>query len=304
MQTSALLDIAVTLIALYLLLSLLCTVIGEFLNSILKTRARILDRAIRRLLDDQKVYRLFIDGGMIRSMGTASAGGREEVMPSYVDSKTFTDALLNALSGGQALDVAQIGQRLEALWDGNLKDSLRAVFAASNMSDATLRAGIARWYESAMDRLNGDFVRYMKYLSLAIGMVLALALNADSFRIAGLVAEGKVAINTIETTASGLLAKPDAAAGPACKPNPADPAAERKCLADSAAKLYGKIDVFPVGWEGDELPKVDGLTWLLVKFFGLLITALAISLGSPMLFDLLQAVMSFRGAGAKQDVKK
>ena len=53
----------------------------------------------------------------------------------------------------------------------------------------------------------------------------------------------------------------------------------------------------PIGWNGMAL-RVDPVTWI-ERIIGWLITGLAVSLGAPFWFDLLNKFMSIRGTGDK-----
>jgi hypothetical protein len=59
---------------------------------------------------------------------------------------------------------------------------------------------------------------------------------------------------------------------------------------------------FPIGWPGNAA-ELDFWGWIL-KFLGCLWTGLALSLGAPFWFDLLQKFMNIRGAGTNPDDEK
>jgi hypothetical protein len=57
---------------------------------------------------------------------------------------------------------------------------------------------------------------------------------------------------------------------------------------------------YSVSIEPEESPSTaQKAEWVLVKFIGLLWTALALSLGAPFWFDVLSKIMNVRGAGEK-----
>lgn len=300
MQLSGFMDVAITLVATYVLLSLLCTTLNEFVATLLKIRARTLNRAIKALLDNEAIHRSFLASGLIQSMITSSAGGKGAQLPSYIDSRTFADSLLAALNPDNPLaGFDELKASVDKLSDGSaLKSSLLAVLATTQHGATEVRDAIARWFDTSMDRLNGNYVRYMKYLSLAVGFVAAVSLNVDSFRLA----EQAWKDPQLRQTALALVQNNTDAAGNLALPECKREAIEEKigCRTDAIVNAYSGLQQLPLGWEAD-LPEdgEDPFTWWLLKFFGLLITALAVSVGAPFWFDLLQKVMSLRGAGTK-----
>lgn len=72
MTNNIALDVAIGLILMYLMLSLLCTVINEFIATyVLKLRANTLAAAMTELLDDPEVHKAFYDHGAVASTKAA-----------------------------------------------------------------------------------------------------------------------------------------------------------------------------------------------------------------------------------------
>jgi len=173
MLLSALPNIALALVLAYLLLSVLTTIINEFISTTLKLRSNNLMMAIRELVDDKTIRTLFYESGLIKSTDVSAARIAEKPRPSYIDGKTFAGGLLNALGhGGAAFNLDGLKARIEGLTGGLLKDSLKSIIATSAADLISVQTGIANWFDGAMDRLSGDYVRMMKWISLVVGLVL------------------------------------------------------------------------------------------------------------------------------------
>ena len=70
---------------------------------------------------------------------------------------------------------------------------------------------------------------------------------------------------------------------------------------DANAAAHFGVGYAPIGWENLQLPAGQNpILWGLTKLIGWIITALAASVGAPFWFDILQNVMSLRGAGTKR----
>ncbi len=291
MQVSAFLDVAVTLLSAYVLLSLLCTTLSEFITTLLRTRATTLKRSVSALLDDPNLSKAFFESGLIQSMNSSSGAGKKPTLPSYLSSRTFADALLGALAPGATLaGVAEVQKGIAGLQAGKLKDSLSAIVANAVAQGGSVRDDVARWFDDTMDRLNGSYVRYMKYFSLALGFAIALALNVDTLELATKTWNDRTSVVISEQLATKLMAQ--------CTDT--DSAKLISCQTGNMNAIGQQVRSLPVGWGPEKLPpNWMSFDWLLAKLLGLIVTAVAISLGSPLLFDLLQLIMSLRGAGTK-----
>ena len=80
MFQNAAIDVTIALILMYLMLSLLCTVINEFIATKLKLRAKSLASAIEQLLDNQALRNAFYRHGLIVTNMRATATGPQSTM--------------------------------------------------------------------------------------------------------------------------------------------------------------------------------------------------------------------------------
>src|ERR1041384_6709225 len=77
MLENAALDVAIGLVLMYLMLSLLCTAINEYIATKLKIRANTLADALQTMLDDPAVRTKFYQHGLIISNAHATATGAQ-----------------------------------------------------------------------------------------------------------------------------------------------------------------------------------------------------------------------------------
>ncbi|MEM9775049.1 MAG: hypothetical protein AAF902_10740 [Chloroflexota bacterium] len=95
---SATLEIAIGMIFIFLLLSLVCSTVNEWIASIFNLRGKTLQSGIRRLLEDPEGQWLagqFYDHPIIRGL---SRGESNVVLPSYISADTFTTVLMDILA--------------------------------------------------------------------------------------------------------------------------------------------------------------------------------------------------------------
>jgi len=239
--------------------------------------------------------------------------------PSYLEGGTFAMALLDSLTstekGKEITGIAtgitkkfpsvdEIEKIVGDLPDSNIRDVLLASIASGKKHIADLRDDLATWFDSAMDRLSGDYKRWLKWLSLAIGIAVAVVFNADSIAVSRALWNDSTLRSNIVSAASQIVTKPPQAAEKACKET--DPLKQTACLMALLKTDQERLRPFPVGWPDEVFareyhnnPGLASLWVLLMKFLGLLWTGIALSLGAPFWFDLLQKFVNVRGTGPK-----
>jgi hypothetical protein len=248
--------------------------------------------------------------------------GSPSAVPSYVSSRNFALALLETLrDGSQSPLMTQVQSTINTLPDGDLKRTL-TLFMQNAGGDLDLfRNHIETWFDDAMDRLSGIYKRLTQWVMVILGLIIAVTFNVDSLRFARTLYHGDTARQALVDTATAMVkdnkgvcvtaakAKVAQAAASATPPHAAAGTAPatnvdirpimtglRNCLDDfEGANL-------PFGWTSD-LPSFWKLSGparaeLIV---GWLITAMAIALGAPFWFSLLQQVTNIRNAGEKPD---
>jgi len=282
MAGNAVIDIVIGLVLTYLILSLICTIANEFIASLTALRAKTLRSGVEHLIDDDALRKLFFDHGLIASTKT---NGRTRD-PSYLSGRSVALALLDSLDTGKpvpAVDdlVAAIGK----LPDSNVKDALVTAATEAQGNIDKLRSGVAAWFDDSMDRVAGVYKRYMHWISLAVGLVLAVLLNVDTVTLAkSLWLDSALRGQAVELAQTVAKSQHDLAQA-------------------TLVALQQDLRPLPVGW--DQAKGRPDADWyhsppaIIAKLIGWLITALAISLGAPFWFDLLSKFVSLRATGNK-----
>lgn len=350
MFQNAAIDVAIGLILMYLMLSLLCTVVNEFIATKLKLRSATLKDALQKLIDDPALRDRFYSHGLIASNRSAAATGSQTTLeavangpggqaaasavaaaktvmaklkivaaanapaaagevkeehPSYLAGGTVALALMGSLLKQQGTPVTAGFAAVEtAINDMNvapkLKDALQASLLQANGDIDKLRQGIATWFDDSMDRLSGAYKRKMKWIAMLIGLVVAIAFNADSFKVATTLWNDADRRESTIAVAKQIAAKP--------LPAPEQPVDQKK-LGEEIQNTETTLRSLPIGWNCTAKTS-DGSTdyWTCVKqapmpklmqILGWLLTAAALSLGAPFWFDLLNQFINLRGAGAR-----
>ena len=370
------LDVAIGLILMYLMLSLLCTVINEFIATQLDLRAKSLAAALTSLLDDPAIHRAFYDQGTMASINAALKNERDILMkdikvaagppqqanpqpaqpsnaetvartaandfaatgtlagavkapqnasavgpaishpdsikhdehPSYISSETFVQTLIGSLVGtrlpnGEPIPTFdEIKDTIAKLPPSNIKSVLLSILVTTEDNVAAFRKNLANWFDDAMERLSGAYKRNLKFISILVAAVVAIAFNADTFRVADVLWNDTDLRARVVGQATDLV-KNAGGSDALChlnKPDAAQTPVELESLRQSVQATEDCLRPFPIGWTADVRAKWASLKtvpWL--SILGWLVTALALTLGAPFWFDLLVKFVNIRGAGPR-----
>lgn len=333
MFQNAAIDVAIGLILMYLMLSLLCTVVNEFIATKLELRSSTLKDALQKLIDDPAVLANFKDHGLIASNFRAASTGAQttweavksggasvrasltkapaapavapdqETHPSYLAGGTVALALIGSLlkqgtAAANATDFVSVKSAIDNLPPSKIKDALQANIVQANQEIDTLRQGIATWFDDSMDRLSGAYKRKMKWIGMLIGLLVAIAFNADSFNVA------TTLWNDADRRASAVAMAEQIAK----KPLP--PAGQSSDVKAEIEKAENNLRSYPIGWNckanatlsdyySCAMEALPNLKWS--QILGWFLTAAALTLGAPFWFDLLNKFINLRGAGSKPE---
>jgi hypothetical protein len=214
------------------------------------------------------------------------AGRTHKRHPSYLSTETFSAVILNLDAAGDAgkRTVDQVVASLPA--DSDLGRAVIALRAEVGDDMGQLRMRLERWYDDGMERVSGWYKRHVQIWLAVIGLALAIVVNADTLQL----------VNSLwadKTVRAAIVAQAGAITQPGGKPT---------TLRDTAGQVQKikALDV-PLGWKlkhGDPRNLPHGVRSWFGKVLGLLLTAVALTLGAPFWFDLLSKLVRVRGSGA------
>jgi hypothetical protein len=278
-------DVALGLIFVYLVLSFVCTALNETVASLFAWRADTLREGIANLLGSDEERRRLYDhplvSGLIRQK--SRWWHRDQRYPSYIPANVFATAILNPAREGVAA-VRTVEGALADLPDGKPKQAMQMLWEQAGGDANRFRASLETWYDEAMSRVSGWYRRRVQFWLWVWALAVTVGLHADTIEIA------KV-LWTDDATRDAVVARAQQAAGtPLTETNLSG-------VADNVRELEA-LEI-PIGW-ASAFPPGDFAhdVWIVVlNAFGLLITAVALTLGAPFWFDLLKKVANVRSAG-------
>jgi hypothetical protein len=331
MFQNAALDIAIGLALMYLMLSLLCTVANEYIATKLRIRANTLADALQKMIDDPTLRSAFYQNGMIISNASAAATGAQTTIsaiasgaagvknmitssplpppaqtdptqdhPSYLSGRTVALAVMGSLDTSKPIpEFNDLKTAVEKMGDSSVRDALLASLTEAQGSIDKLRTSVATWFDDSMERLSGAYKRKLTWISMLTGLVVAIGLNADSFKVAAALYNDPVLRASVVTVATETAKK--------ALPETGKDVDEAKLKAQ-VERTQDTLRGLPIGWQCVPAGSKEaswhaclGSTWpaVFLQILGWFLTAAALSLGAPFWFDLLNKFVNIRGAGSK-----
>ena len=234
-------------------------------------------------------------------------------LPSYIPSRTFASALFdvlfpsiapaesnaeskdrqepqtNAVPPGLPNSLTAMLSEVAKLPDSKGKEAIATIVKQAGGDVTATRRALEAWYDDGMDRAAGWYKRKTQYVLFVIGLIIAVGLNVDSIAI-GRTLWINPALRSYSVAAAEQYAKSQSA-----------PTADASKALSSLQSLS-----LPVGWNPSKYPGVkeqgEGAAYsqqfsflsLLFVIAGWFLTAIAMTLGAPFWFDLLNQFMVIR----------
>ncbi|QJW90581.1 hypothetical protein HNV11_14920 [Spirosoma taeanense] len=306
---SQILEVAIGIIFIFLLVSIICSALREGIEAWLKTRAAYLEYGIRELLHDKGAIGLaksFFNHPLIYCLFSKDYNPTDKTkppgllangsnLPSYIPAKNFAQALMDIAARGPSTDIRSSDPNAPAVSLENIRINLlslqnpaiqRVLLLAIDSAEGDLnkaQENLEAWYNSSMDRVSGWYKRSTSWVLFWIGLFVAVALNINTVSIATYLSKNDIARAAIVARAAAL-------------------AKDSTFLQEDFQKVSQELSslALPIGWDNIDItwPKKNSnfnlwdnvLSWIL----GWLVTGLAVTMGAPFWFDLLNKVMVIR----------
>lgn len=371
MMSSGILDIVVGLVFIYLLYSLLATLVQEIIATHFSFRAKMLERAIFRMLEDENKFNSRFSG-IICLFAKPRNGGKKnspsgefykhplikflsenssKSKPSYINRHTFSKVIVDLLRGDEARPGDNEPGLIQSALDqgitkwGNVEISpetlsyLRSVWTDAKSDITQFKNHLEGWFDETMDRTTGWYKKHTQFILFFVGFAIAVVFNVDTLKIVDkLEKDPKLREQLVQQAGAFMEAHPDLDVQLKEKELEYTKALAElnnrelqpdQDLAGSLAKdsielekyklLQARRDTLLNHAESlirNDIANVQhslGMDWsnfncqsgwknclinLLKSLFGWTITAIALSLGAPFWFDLLNKLMKLRASVA------
>jgi hypothetical protein len=207
------LELVISLAFIYLLYTLLGSIVQEFIAKLLSLRSRMLYKAISRMLDEVKtetwvvtmvkrifkltnekvkvrnkrpITREFYNQPSIRFLGESTRFSK----PGYLSAENFSSTLIRMLRGisfdGSQSQMTLVKGTLDAnslKMDHETLGYITYLFTESNGDFDKFKAGLESWFNEMMVRVSGWYKRQTHFILFFIGLIVAILFNIDSIEM-------------------------------------------------------------------------------------------------------------------------
>lgn len=341
-----LLEIFIGLVLVYVLYSLLTSIIAEILSGWLGLRARHLRQGIENLLNGEEktglkgdFYSWIREEWLVEKKGfnfttagkfyaqpeirTLAKKGQnliytiQHTKPAYLTKATYSKTLISILTqksrGNSLWEQVQFSVENNTLnLYPEVHSKLKNLLKSANGRYELFVQLLEDEFDEMMDRVNGWYKRRITFIIFWLGFFICLIGNVDTIKISKLLAKNETVRKEMVA-----LAEKTAQNEKEYVKNSKTPADSSQSIEESRKeykKIKEEIDQVDshlgLGWKFEEknprfYSKVKQvfiqitIEWAI--FLGILITALALTLGSQFWFDLLKKLVAIRSAGIKPD---
>jgi len=371
MFDSVALNVVIGLIFIYLLYSLLATVLSEIIATKVGLRARNLKEAVDRMLNDEKpanfflrlwdsllilknpdegITKEFYDHPEIKYLGSSGIFSN----PSAFKAISFSRTLLDLLFGNEPLTREHIDERLHEILtkakgapqlDTQTAEYINRLWMDSYGDVVKFKLNLEAWFDRTMEQATEWYKRKIQVVLLLLGFFIAWFFNADTFTIVHKLSHDTDARDKLVEMASAYAQNNKTIVDNAAIKDSAELRSYKQKL-DSLLVVKREVESQIAdantllglgGWLPDSVqvhidpkthmrtytPQIDaallpasrntatdkqwiafsyGEKWCYffglfgAHFWGFLVTAIAISLGAPFWFDMLNNIMKLRTA--------
>jgi hypothetical protein len=283
---SPILDVAIGLSFVFFLLAIIASALTEAWAWFRNLRAKTLRKGLEGMVGDPALVARLFEHPLIRTELTllpadSATNGDRERGPSYISPRNFALAF----------------RKVARDENGNFSDAVARQITAMDIDFGNVEQAppetLEKWFEDAMDRVNGWYKRNAQKVTVLIAIVVAFGLNASAVRIVERLDSEPQVREAAVAQAEGLAKEGKLASG--------EGEASLKEAAENASSAYRQVAALklPVFWAGDNVPKSPG--GIITAVIGCLLTAVAISLGAPFWFDALGKLANLRTVGKKPE---
>lgn len=320
MDFLGILELVIGLVFIYFILGLMSTVVREIFANLMNYRANTLEAWLKDTFSDQ------LGSNLLKNKLIDGLTPKDR-KANYYPTRVFINALLDQINSekdekaedkvdgvDKPYNIDSIKEKITAsdLLPADFKRTLLQSISESRGDLNRFKNDVGNWFDQAMVRISGTYKKHTQKALLLISFIIVVAVNADTItltkyfhdnpgqrkamveNIDRMVAEGE-----LEKLYQDIVFENDTAQNASIMPVDSLKA-EIQTFRDLNAELTSYE--LPLGWQavtiGIGFVNLPKLGWILSKICGLLLTTLAVSIGAPFWYDVLNKLVNLRSSGA------
>ncbi len=340
MTSATAVNVAIGLVAIYLLYSLFVSLLGEMVATWLGLRARILRRTLERMLNgdptsqfknvladyflyEHRDFRYTVAGRFYQFGLKSFANQRgprwllfQSTKPSYLTASRFSEILIHllrrrALGKDDSTKISYSLQYNTLHFHAQTQRYIRDLFDDAGGSVLEFRRRLEDWFNETSERATGWYKRKIQVILFFLGFAVALSFNVDTIGIVNRLTVEPAARQELEQLVNLMVDSTRTRIQQ--RHHHPDSVRSNEEVVNSWREVFRTLapvnQAIALGWDGIAPRKItmigiqfswyDQLNPFRIEFWGLVITALALSFGAPFWFDLLVKLVAIRGTGTR-----
>jgi hypothetical protein len=269
---STIVEVGIGLVFIYFLISVICTNVNDLISRLVGWRSKDLEAGIRSMLGDPELMDKVWNHSLVRGMA-----GKQGKAPTHIPSNTFAVVLFDAMVPelGQPTGLESIRNAAIRMPDNPARQAIINILDTANGDLQQARVNAQNWFDSVMEQVSNEYKRKMQWLAIIVALIVTGILGVDSISLA----------NTLYREPAVRAAVTSAA-----QSSQTTATTQSADVSKNVTATLSSLDslTLPIGW--NKIP-VSLSEWA-QKVLGMVLTALAASLGSPFWYDLLRNLMS------------
>lgn len=311
------LEVAISLVVIYFLLSTLVSFINELIAMLFNSRGELLFKSLKHLfaenVDEKTFVNKIYDSHHITNF--ASKFGWFKILnkkTEYISSPNFASALIEQIQKNDGttavISFTELKNKINGLCnDSFIKTKLQEMI--SDLEDSgkndivSLKITIEKWFNSYMESVTILYKNSVQKFVFFISALVCFSMNVDTLSLIKFFFENKekreIMVNYAETITKDKYIISDSLKGEA----------RLEKLKATNKEILAQINTFdlPIGWDAENnnqiaSQKKDFKSWVL-KFLGIFLTTISLTLGAPFWYQLMIKLLDLRKNTTKPKTK-
>lgn len=309
---SGILDLVIGLVFIYFILSLICSAVREIFANLLDLRHAHLRDWLKNIFKDDSFSDEIMNHHLIAGLTTK---GKK---PSYIPDNIFSTVVFDLFASkwghqegentreGLSFDFEEIKQAI--VKSDVLKDDLKRVlvqFAGESDSLFHFRTRVEVWFNQAMSEASGTYKQRSQWWILFVALATTMAVNVDSIAVSKFLYENPEAreefadlATTFDQDSFKKISLGDLPMKLDSVQTKVDSVIVNVQVSIKEIKAYSELlesSTLPMGWNDKTAVAPFSVAWW-TRFFGWMMTAMAVSMGAPFWFDMLNKLSNIRSS--------
>jgi hypothetical protein len=269
-------ELAIGLIFVYLLFSLVISTINEIIARFIKDRARVLRQSLGELFECNEFRDHLYDHPLISGLKLG------DNYPTYIPSSNFPLAVINLAVHFEPPTRDHKGQTTitnRYCRQEKTRTLFESLVGNTGGSAPAAQQALEKWFDDSMKRVSGRYKRRSQWWVFGLAALMSVFFNVDTLQIVNrLYYDPALRATTANQAQDFVKGAKDA----------------EKAEKNGFPKAIADLRV-PLGWPDD--PKDYFKEKPLSHILGLFFSTIALSLGAPFWFDVLNKIVNVRQAG-------